>query len=302
MKPIVRRGFTLIELLVVVTIIAVLLALLTPAIDRAMYQASLAVCGSRLNGIANAALIYAMSSKKLYPPGPPANDSFKPNRLTVGNNPATDRRLSLKTVLPINKMLNDPLLPTVDMEGPNKQYSHVYASYDMWFGWQYLKNTGGPEKGMKRLTNHFTYTEAAPSAFNSTDQCDFTGLKTYQFNVLASDLDVYSDKGPYDEAAHPDDAGIEYCQVMRDEPATGNGTEDLAESAAIGWTISRWKSDFVKPLARGLLDKNIGFDDGSVIRFSAVKVRDGRFKDLPVLNNGDDANLMIRHYLPPTHE
>src|ERR1041385_5029513 len=217
MKPIVRRGFTLIELLVVVTIIAVLLALLTPAIDRAMYQASLAVCGSRLNGIANAALIYAMSSKKLYPPGPPANDSFKPNRLTVGNNPATDRRLSLKTVLPINKMLNDPLRPTVNMEGPNKQYSHVYASYDMWFGWQYMKNTGGPESPMRRLGEQWTYTEQpgnAGAVYDSTAQSPTDRTVVYRFNVLASDLDVYSGKG-YVEAAHPDDQGIEYCQVFR---------------------------------------------------------------------------------------
>src|ERR1051325_206342 len=106
------NGFTLIELLVVVTIIAVLLALLTPALDRAMYQASLAVCGSRLHGIANAALIYAMNSKKLYPPGPPENNSYKPNRLTNGNAVVGDRRIPLKTVTPVNKMLNDPLLPT----------------------------------------------------------------------------------------------------------------------------------------------------------------------------------------------
>src|ERR1043165_1931025 len=53
------RAFTLIELLVVITIIVVLLALLTPALDKAMYQAELAVCGANLRAIANGAIPYA---------------------------------------------------------------------------------------------------------------------------------------------------------------------------------------------------------------------------------------------------
>ena len=39
-----NKGLTLIELLVVITIIVILLALLMPAIDKAIYQSELAVC------------------------------------------------------------------------------------------------------------------------------------------------------------------------------------------------------------------------------------------------------------------
>jgi prepilin-type N-terminal cleavage/methylation domain-containing protein len=52
-----RPGFTLLELLVVIAIIVVLLALLTPALDRAIYEAELVQCASRLRvwgGIAHA--------------------------------------------------------------------------------------------------------------------------------------------------------------------------------------------------------------------------------------------------------
>src|ERR1041385_7046662 len=47
-------AFTLIELLVVVTIIVVLLALLTPALDRAIYRAELLRCGANQKGTGEA--------------------------------------------------------------------------------------------------------------------------------------------------------------------------------------------------------------------------------------------------------
>src|SRR5207253_2093486 len=50
-----RNGFTLIELLVVVTVIVALLAMLAPALDKAVYQAELAVCAANLRTIASAA-------------------------------------------------------------------------------------------------------------------------------------------------------------------------------------------------------------------------------------------------------
>jgi prepilin-type N-terminal cleavage/methylation domain-containing protein len=60
------NGFTLIELLVVVTIIVVLLALLTPALDRAIEAAERAVCGSQLDLFGTAVPQYAMDNKRSY--------------------------------------------------------------------------------------------------------------------------------------------------------------------------------------------------------------------------------------------
>ena len=61
------RAFTLIELLVVVTIIAVLLALLTPALDSAVYQAELASCGASLDMAATGFISYASANRRVYP-------------------------------------------------------------------------------------------------------------------------------------------------------------------------------------------------------------------------------------------
>ncbi len=63
-------GFTLIELLVVITIIAVLLALLTPALDRAIVQAELAKCAANQHALLNITHIYAMDeNRRKYPSG-----------------------------------------------------------------------------------------------------------------------------------------------------------------------------------------------------------------------------------------
>ena len=61
------RAFTLVELLIVITLIVLLLALLTPALDKAVEQAQLTVCSSKLHAVASGALTYAMDHKRRYP-------------------------------------------------------------------------------------------------------------------------------------------------------------------------------------------------------------------------------------------
>lgn len=73
----------MIELLVVVTIIVVLVALLTPALDRAIYSAEMAVCTSPQHMLATTAITYAMGQERYCPPMPNVQDSFKRSRLTA---------------------------------------------------------------------------------------------------------------------------------------------------------------------------------------------------------------------------
>ena len=62
------RAFTLIELLVVITIIVVLLSILVPALDKAIYRAELVRCaGGNLKVMASGVTTYAMENKRYYP-------------------------------------------------------------------------------------------------------------------------------------------------------------------------------------------------------------------------------------------
>ena len=64
-----RKAFTLIELLVVVSIIAILIAILLPALSNARYMANVTKCQVAVRSIAAVQLSYAIDNKEFFPQG-----------------------------------------------------------------------------------------------------------------------------------------------------------------------------------------------------------------------------------------
>src|SRR5258708_39046710 len=83
-------GFSLLELLVVIGIIAMVFALLLPAMARARQRAKQVACASNLHQIGLALLIYANQSKGwMFPVGPPGGDGLP---TTLGSTTPRDQR------------------------------------------------------------------------------------------------------------------------------------------------------------------------------------------------------------------
>jgi len=61
-----KKGFTLIELLVVISIIAMLLAILMPALSKVKRMAQRTVCGTNLKGLGTAQAVYANDYSDMY--------------------------------------------------------------------------------------------------------------------------------------------------------------------------------------------------------------------------------------------
>jgi type II secretory pathway pseudopilin PulG len=251
------RAFTLIELLVVITIVIVLLALLVPALDRAVYQAELLRCGENQKSTISGLQQYAFDNRRYYPQRPLPDRTtatpIAPHQLTNptegAHGPGSyDVRPLLRGYVLVNKMLNDPMVQPVDLEKTSASGgasdTYYYASQYLWFGWRYVLDSGTTRlPGMDKFGDTWTglVYPLAPR-------------RTRTFSVLVSDIDAWTNVA---WSSHPDGNRL-YNQVLQEAPFVGFITQSL------------WRTDASQGTWRDALDLNYGYDDGSVARVSRI--------------------------------
>lgn len=265
------NAFTLIELLVVVTIIVVLPALLAPAMDQAIYQAELTVCGSKLHVIGATVTTYAFENKMRYPFRPQFlepdvgwqaallyNGDPALNAAILGNpsSKTYDDREVLRPLFDLNTTLLDPLTKKIDLEDMAVN-CFGYSTYSLWFGWQF--RTPDVYRGMFKVGDRF--------GFDAKD-----GGGTMVFDVLASDADGTNRlNGQQSQSSHPDRANLAQNVVRQN-------TTFWASVYPATMVMSFWR---YMDGRRGENDLNYAHADGSVRRYNGVKYRDERMRFVP---------------------
>jgi prepilin-type N-terminal cleavage/methylation domain-containing protein len=265
-----RLAFTLIELLVVISIIVVLLALLTPALDQAIYHAEMLQCMTNHRMLAGSSQLYAMDNKRWYPDrdvpiNPTVHWGIQAHKLTHVYDTQSgaanfDLRPMLRPYVSINKVFNDVFVEPVDYDkdqatGGSKETTHLYTSIFYWAGWQYTGPMGG--QGLKKLGGHFAFTVRE----NGTD-------REFRFTLLVGDIDC-REGAAY--SSHPDDKYL-IPFLYQDFPFPFGG---LITSS--GWTRPA-NTDTLTPAAphRDPLDLNYAYEDGSVLGVRKVVYIPGR--------------------------
>lgn len=291
-----QAGFTLVEVLVVVTVMVVLLTMLVPAMDKAIYQAELAVCATHLHGIGVGVSAYAMDQRRWYPyrQGVRETNVWQPYMLNLIPNLAVvykdqrseprpngyDDRPALRGYISINGLLNDPLCKAVDLDNTQPD-SMTTASYDLWFGYGYKNYAGNAAETVQGQKITF-----ARGMYKLGDKFEWDGD---EFDLLAGDMDHVDREGSPGGVvgSHPDAGRVMVNQVLQDASTLGPGASAgglILGAAGSKFTLSRW---IAGTFARGLIDTNDVYADGSVKRYADVlPVDDLRMAQVPALENG----------------
>jgi type II secretory pathway pseudopilin PulG len=264
-------AFTLVELLVVITIIVVLLALLAPALDKAIYQAELTLCMTQQRNIVGGVSQYALNYRRQYPPRVGSGGGSVNNAIAyqdLGSGQYLDERPALRPYLDIN-LLVDPLTEPVDLDqtDPYKQ-SSVHASYNLYYGWRFAENIS-EARGARRMRMGDTFT--------------YDGRR---LKVMTADWDRVNKVDVENLGSHPDHGGIRVNKVRQDEPVD----DALPVAAGIASLVISWW-DNRQVFERPPVDTNAAFEDGSAS--TAYDVRwnewdlDPRVAKLPEFGNNN---------------
>jgi prepilin-type N-terminal cleavage/methylation domain-containing protein len=212
-----KAGFTLIELLVVIAIIALLMAILMPALYRAKEAASRAVCSSQLKQVGVAIMAYAGDHESLLPH---YGDEMHPYAVYRGEPEWLDpqgKPIAMKVAClyeqgyigepkvfycPSNKnplyryeSYTDPLpwgtLPqrynTEDGQGHNQWVRMGYTYFPIDPRSKRDASTGVPLETAKRIDKLDPHTPYMTDTIRRKDHISHTRQRTYAVNALFSD-------------------------------------------------------------------------------------------------------------------
>ncbi|XAL99926.1 DUF1559 domain-containing protein [Phycisphaeraceae bacterium D3-23] len=205
-----RRAFTLIELLVVISIIALLIAILLPALGAAKKSAKNMQCTSNLHQIGIGALSYAGDFKDLLPP---SSIGGKPTDIKFNN---WDIRHAVRDYIDFN-IMQCPLSPAQIDLFIEPGVPVIESNYGFYWNWKW--NNQADLQAMARADQNYSYRNG--------------GIE-YEFNVLAMDYDTFNIGSQVAEGPHPSKGAEANVQLISDGLTNAFSRWDTAGGAPRG--------------------------------------------------------------------
>ncbi len=262
-------GFTLIELLVVISIIAVLMSIMMPALSKARKQAKETVCASSMHQIAIASLTYEQSNTRLpfhytenagasTPEGKTPPLKSWPDM--IANNSDFDTRQLWTSYISDMKFFNCPMVKTLDynIDTVPLNACRIYGGYQFVMG--YMRNRTPDKVWGARWTK-------------TSQKWNYEGKR---FNVLAGDKLYYSRSAGHYRINHGAGLGLPQAYSAYD---ASRGT------AWIGSMYEKYNVDGAD--LRKRTNSIYSFTDGSVGKFNGD---DDKMAEVVTPNDQDSNN------------
>lgn len=271
-----KRGFTLIELLVVIAIIAMLLAILMPALNKVKKIAQRVVCGTNLKGLGTAQTVYANDYDDEYTvQGGKTNptlanfipgggwqisdlkwsDSTKNYTVTVGSS----LYLLVREADVSPKSFVCPASDETAFDGKNNNNLDIIQLWDF----------GGPDIGGAENVpaNHVSYSYHMPYKGSDPSATGTTNGKRARYTAngtLSAAFAVMADKSPYfDDKLEVTGSPSQPSFISQASRLNLGATPAAAAGGGLDWeSIDKWKVQVANSQPHDREGQNVLYADG----------------------------------------
>ena len=257
-----KQGFTLIELLVVIAIIAILAAMLLPALARAKFRAKCTSCLSNLKQWGVVVNMYAGDNKEFLPTGNPAGGGEF--AWDVGTN-LCDQLIPYNLTVPL---WFDPVRPA------------AYGTYESWVHQNYPGKSAADVQYLRLYLSRFYPQEISWSAgydywvprSQGSDKFppDYTGKKSFQLPTYIRDF--MPTCATYGWTAKATDRGASQVPFISCTAGSGQGG-GLNSPKAASPDVSNISPDTGHPYGGKNDNINLGYADGHADNHNQSQMR-----------------------------